>query len=570
MSPTMKWDAKQRSAADVEVLALYEISKLLTSSPDYRKCVRQVLNLLTGELEMRHALLGMVQDDGKLHIIGASDVPWHEGGAPILDANVGLLAKVLKNGSPIVVPDIASDPDFLNRTGRDLAASAGVAYIAVPLRVDRQIVGVLSVDRHPGSDRPINFERDVRLVTLVANLLAQTWQLHQTLAAERRELIAETHRLQKQLQGKYDIENVIGRSKRMKDVFADVHQVAPSQSTVLLRGESGTGKEAIAHAIHYLSPRSKKPFIKLNCAALPETLLESELFGHEKGAFTGATSERKGRFEQANGGTIFLDEIGDITPAFQAKLLRVLQEREFERVGGSKTIRTDVRIVAATNRNLEEMVQRGEFRGDLYFRLNVVSIVIPPLRERKDDIPLLVDFFLTRFNSENGRRLTITQGAVDVLMQCSWPGNVRELENCIQRAATMTRQNVIRESDMRCQKGQCFSAMLVETPLQRIPVVSPRPGSGQAVPSVPAARARVPEEVVFDPPPVTVPIANGQAGGDDSSADAPDGEAGERGRLIEAMERCGWVQAKAARLLGLTPRQIGYALRKHGIEIKQL
>jgi Nif-specific regulatory protein len=565
-------DVRRRSAADTEVLALYEISKLLTSSLDFRKCVRQVLNLMTGELQMRHVLLGMVQDDGKLHIIGASDVPWNEQSAPVLDADIGILAKVLKNGSPIVIPDISADPKFLNRTGRDPAQTQGVAYIAVPLQLDRQVVGVLSVDRHPGTDRPINFERDVRLVTLVANLLAQTYQLHQNLAAERRELIAETHRLQKQLQGKYDIENVVGRSRRMKEVFADVHQVAPSNSTVLLRGESGTGKEAIAHAIHYLSPRSKKPFVKLNCAALPETLLESELFGHEKGSFTGATAERKGRFEQANGGTIFLDEIGDITPAFQSKLLRVLQEREFERVGGSTTIKTDVRIVAATNRNLEEMVQRGEFRGDLYFRLNVVTIIIPPLRERKDDIPLLVDFFLSRFNSENGRQLTITPGAVDVLMHCNWPGNVRELENCIQRSATMTRNTVIRESDMRCQKGQCFSSMLVESPLGRIPVVAVRPGSGPATPT--------PREM---PRPAAPPAAwsppqeHDDADQDDEHADPGLGEAGdasgdlgERERLIQAMERCGWVQAKAARLLGLTPRQIGYALRKHNIEIKQL
>ena len=554
-------DAKRRSASDLEVLALYEISKLLTSSLDFRKCVRQVLNLMTSELDMRHALLGMVQDDGKLHIIGASDVPWQRDKAPILDANIGLLAKVLKNGSPIVVPDIAQDPRFLNRTGRNIEKSAGVAYIAVPLRLDREIIGVLSVDRHPGSGRPINFERDVRLVTLVANLLAQTYQLHLTVAAERLELMAETHRLQKQLQGKYDIENVIGRSRRMKEVFADVHQVAPTNSTVLLRGESGTGKEAIAHAVHYLSPRAKKPFIKLNCAALPETLLESELFGHEKGAFTGATT----------GGTIFLDEIGDITPAFQAKLLRVLQEREFERVGGNKTIKADVRIVAATNRNLEEMVQRGEFRGDLYFRLNVVAIVIPPLRERKDDIPLLVDFFLSRFNSENGRKLTITQGAVQVLMHCNWPGNVRELENCVQRSATMTRGNVIRESDMRCQKGQCFSSMLIETPLNRIPVVAARPGSGPAVPVVRDVPVSSPLSVGGMPAETGISERSGVTSptGLEPEADQP-GELGERERLIEAMERCGWVQAKAARLLGLTPRQIGYALRKHGIEIKQL
>jgi Nif-specific regulatory protein len=559
---------KQSGSSELELLTIYEISKVLTSSLDFKKSVRNVLNLLVTQLHMEHGIVGLVQDDQRLHIIGAANVPWSSGEAPALDVSEGMIAKVLKHGSPIVVPDIGKDPTFVNRTGHNL--KGGVAYIVVPLRHDREVIGILSVDRHPGGDRPINFERDVRILTLVANLLCQTYQLHQAVAADRQQLMEQTSRLQKQLQGKYDIENVVGKSKRMKEVFADVHQAASgSNATVLLRGESGTGKEAIAHAIHYLSARTKGPFIKLNCAALPETLLESELFGHEKGAFTGATAERKGRFEQASGGTIFLDEIGDISPAFQSKLLRVLQEQEFERVGGNKTIRVDVRLVAATNRNLEEMVQKGDFRADLYFRLNVVTIFLPALRERKDDIPLLVDFFVSRFNAQNNRSLTITQGAVDILMQCNWPGNVRELENCIERAATMTRGNMIREADMRCQKGQCFSSVLLETAQSRacFPVVT-APLSRRGLSSSPS-------------PASCGEAAGGDAGGGavatsyPSSAGGPAaGEvefpAGERDRLIEAMERCGWVQAKAARLLGLTPRQIGYALRKHNIEMKKL
>jgi len=550
---------KANQSSELELLTIYEISKVLTSTLNFRQSVRNVLNLLRTQLQMEHGIVGLVQDDGKLHIIGAAGVPWAPEDAPVLDVSEGMIAKVLRHGSPIVVPDLAQDPLFVNRTGHNLDGVVGTAYIVVPLRSDREVIGILSVDRKPGGDRPINFERDVRILSLVANLLGQTFQLHKAVAADRQHLLEETSRLQKQLQGKYDIENVVGKSKRMKEVFADVHQAAGgSDATVLLRGESGTGKEAIAHAIHYLSPRSKGPFVKLNCAALPETLLESELFGHEKGSFTGATTERKGRFEMANGGTIFLDEIGDISPAFQAKLLRVLQEHEFERVGGSKTIKTDVRLVAATNRNLEEMVQKGEFRADLYFRLNVVTIFLPALRERKDDIPLLVDFFLSRFNTENNRRLTITSGAVDILMQCNWPGNVRELENCIQRAATMTRGNVIRETDMRCQKGQCFSSVLLETtqsrscfPVVGVPLVRARPGVASVAP--PPGRSAVAEEDEE-----IVPRDAGALPGD------------ERERLIEAMERCGWVQAKAARLLGLTPRQIGYALRKQGIEMKRL
>ncbi|NMG30827.1 nif-specific transcriptional activator NifA [Aromatoleum evansii] len=546
----MTHSGNYRRTSDIDLLTIYEISKVLTSSLDFRQCVHSVLRLLLTQLHMRHALVGLVQADEQLHILGAAGVPWPMSEAPVLDPGVGVISKVLRSGSPIVIPDIAADANFTNRTGRDPQQLARVSYVVVPLKLDREVIGILSADRHPDAEQPVNFERDVRILSLVANLLAQTYRLQQSVAADRQVLIEESARLQKQLQGSYDIENVVGRSKRMKEVFADVHQAAPSGATVLLRGESGTGKEAIAHAIHYLSPRAKGPFVKLNCAALPETLLESELFGHEKGAFTGATSERKGRFELAKGGTIFLDEIGDISPAFQAKLLRVLQEQEFERVGGNKTLRADVRLVAATNRNLEEMVQKNEFRADLYFRLNVVTIFMPSLRERKDDIPLLVDFFLDRFNRENRRQLTITPGALEILMRCNWPGNVRELENCIQRAATMTRSNTIREVDMRCQKGQCFSAVLLESAQSRacFPVI------GMPARSTPPARA--------------MPAAPaGDAGDDIAAGRAPTSE---RERLVDAMERCGWVQAKAARMLGLTPRQIGYALRKYNVEVKQL
>jgi len=551
---------KSAASSELELLTIYEISKALTSSLDFKKCLRNVLNLLVAQLQMRHAMCGMVQGDEKLHILGAAGVPWSLDKAPMIDPHEGVIGRVFSSGSPIVIPDIGDDKLFRNRTGRELEDIQGVAYIVVPIKNDHAVIGFLSADRHPGGDRPINFERDVRVLTLVANLVAQAYQLQQAVAEDRQQLLEQSHRLQKQLQGKYDVENVVGKSKRMKEVFADVHQAAPSSATVLLRGESGTGKEAIAHAVHYLSPRSKGPFVKLNCAALPETLLESELFGHEKGSFTGATTERKGRFELAKGGTIFLDEIGDITPGFQAKLLRVLQEQEFERVGGTKTIQADVRIVAATKPHRGEMVQNKEFRADLYFRLNVVTIFLPALRERKDDIPLLVDFFVSRYNRENRRNLTITPGAVDILMQCGWPGNVRELENCIERAATMTRGNVIREADMRCQKGQCFSSVLLETTQSRacFPVLG-TPARSIVAPPVstrPMAPA-VPDE------PASETEASGAVGGYRQPGN-------ERERLLEAMERCGWVQAKAARLMGLTPRQIGYALRKYNIEMKKL
>jgi len=319
-----------------------------------------------------------------------------------------------------------------------------------------------------------------------------------------------------------------------------VHMAAPSNSTVLLRGESGTGKEVIARSIHFLSSRKDKPFIKVNCAALTESLLESELFGHEKGAFTGAMQERKGRFEQANGGTLFLDEIGDTSPTFQVKLLRVLQEREFERVGGNKTIKVDVRLICATNKNLEEAVGEGEFRADLYFRINVISIFLPPLRERKEDIPLLVDNFLNKFNKENRTKVSLAPEAMNVLANCNWPGNVRELENCVQRFATMARGNVIHEVDIPCQTNHCLSSTLWKYQPKHhvIPIEST---------SLQVDSPSRPQEIE--------PVDEYQLT--------------EREQLVRAMEKSGWVQAKAARMLNLTPRQMGYALKKYNIEVKR-
>ena len=359
----------------------------------------------------------------------------------------------------------------------------------------------------------------------------------------------EKHRLQSELHDKYSIENVVGRSKIMHNVFAEVHQVAPSKSTVLLRGESGTGKEVIAHAIHHLSQRRDKPFIKVNCAALSETLLESELFGHERGSFTGASQERKGRFEMAHGGTLFLDEIGDISPAFQTKLLRVLQEREFERVGGTKTIKVDVRLVAATNVNLEEAVAKGEFRNDLYYRINVVSIFLPPLRERREDIPLLAEHFLQQSNEESDKHLKFSAEAMHVMCNCHWPGNVRELANDVERLAAMTQGNIIRKSDLLCDSGRCFSSIMWQQHCKHIdiPIVSmPMHTDTFKVNS-------------YTPSPSS----------EDTQADGENHGDPQKQQLLDALEQCGWVQAKAARRLGITPRQMGYAILKYSINVKR-
>jgi Nif-specific regulatory protein len=322
----------------------------------------------------------------------------------------------------------------------------------------------------------------------------------------------------------YDPDQIIGQSLRIRGVLQEIQQAANSRSTVLLQGESGTGKELVARALHKLSPRRNQPFVKLNCAALPETLLESELFGHERGAFTGAVQTRRGRFELADKGTLFLDEIGDMSLATQVKILRVLQERAFERVGGHRSITVDVRIIAATNANLEEAVHAKRFREDLYYRLHVVPIVLPPLRERKEDIPLLVGHFLARFNTENRKGLKISSAAMDVIVEYEWPGNVRELENCVERMVVMARRDVIAPEDVPL-RGNLY-----------------RP-------------APPPMLALSEPSALTLPKA---------VADI------ERERLVDALRRSGGVQTRAAALLGITPRQLGYKLKKYHIVPKTM
>ena len=532
---------------NIELVTVYEVSKILNSSLDLHKTMRNVLNVLSSHLQMQRGMVALLQEDGCLQVIAATGMDQDEIAHGRFKAGEGVMGNILKTGVPAVVPDIAKEALFLNRTGSRKGKSKSViSFIGVPIKAGRESVGVLSFDRENQEDLR-NFGGDVRFLSMVANLIGQTVRLHQKVAQDRANLMHEKQRLQSELHDKYNIDNVIGQSKIMQNVFAEVHQVAPSKSTVLLRGESGTGKEAIARAIHHLSPRKDKAFIKVNCAALTETLLESELFGHEKGSFTGASQERKGRFEMAHGGTLFLDEIGDVSPAFQTKLLRVLQEREFERVGGNKTIRVDVRLVAATNRNLEEAVSRGEFRADLYYRINVVSIFLPPLRERREDVPLLAEYFLQQANDENGKRLKFSAEAMQTMCNCQWPGNVRELSNCVERITTMTQGNVIRKKDLLCDRDLCFSSIMWQ-----------QQSKHAVYPIVSATAREIPASSPAPAPSVSSPPLRADEYGDP-----------QKHQLIEALEKCGWVQAKAARLLGITPRQMGYAITKYGIDVKR-
>jgi len=559
--------------SEIALTGIYEISKILNAPNRLETTLANVLNVLSSFLQMRHGVISLLADDDVPDI--TVGIGWNEGTDERYRARLPetAIGQIVATAVPLVAEDVSTHPLFTtDATALGAAEGVRVSFIGVPIRIGSKVVGTLTIDRVWDGRSVFRLDTDVRFLTMIANLIGQTVQLYRVVSRDRDRLMAESHRLQKELSElkparernkKVHIKGIIGDSPALRSLLDKITIVAKSNSTVLLRGESGTGKELIAKAIHELSPRAKGPFVKINCAALPESVLESELFGHEKGAFTGALNARKGRFELADKGTLFLDEIGEISPSFQAKLLRVLQEQEFERVGGNHTIKVDVRVVTATNRNLEEAVARKEFRADLYYRISVVPMLMPPLRERRSDIPQLAGEFLKRFNEENGRAMSLDPSALEVLMGCGFPGNVRELENCVQRTATLAHGPSIMMDDFACRRNECLSAMLWKghsevaparlRPAIPLPVV-PVPSAGHAVGA--AASASYPAADAISMPAGSTLASRGQM---------PD-----RDRFIEAMEKSGWVQAKAARILGLTPRQIGYALKKHGIEVKHL
>ncbi|MEW6596386.1 MAG: nif-specific transcriptional activator NifA [Pseudomonadota bacterium] len=570
------------SRAETALLGVYEISKLLASPNRLEAELAGVLALLSSFMDMNNGLIALLTPDGAPDVVVGSD--WNEGAALQYFERLPerVLGQIVVTKMPYLSPDVRSDPVFANADLGEWAPSNGDSYclIGVPIKEGDRVAGVMTVTRSTGVGHHPRLDEDVRFLVMIANLIGQTCRFHRAVARDRERLLSDQRRLEKQVERQGGdvahrerpggLKGIIGESEALNKVVEKIHIVAKSNSTVMFRGESGTGKELFATAIHELSPRNRKPFIKVNCAAIPESVLESELFGHEKGAFTGAVNQRKGRFELADGGTLFLDEIGEISASFQAKLLRVLQEGEFERVGGSSTLKVDVRLICATNRNLEAAVESGEFRADLYYRINVVPILLPPLRARVGDVHLLADEFVRRFNLDHGVELSLSQKAHMVLATCYFPGNIRELENCIRRTATLAKSNIINDMDFACRNDVCLSSILWKgappTPPSLTPerstalaVVSPRPDAGPKAAAEPAPSSPEPQRpaaAFICPDPSACPIP----GADFRS---------ERERLVEAMETAGWVQAKAARILGLTPRQVGYALRKHDVNIKR-
>ncbi len=427
-----------------ELTVLYEISQLLVSIPDPKEALSPVLDILHYKMGMKRGTITLLdtvtQELGIQAAHGLTDQERQRGHYQIGE---GITGKVVETGEPVIVPHIGKEPLFLNRTkARGNIQKSNISFICVPIKIGSFTYGTLSADRLFSEE--ISFEEDLRLLTIIASNVAQAIKISRMMEEEKDRLWHENITLREQLKERYSFYNIVGRSNKMREVFEMIDKVSASDASVLIRGESGTGKELVANAIHYNSLRTKGPFIKVNCAALPETLMESELFGHEKGAFTGATQRRTGKFERAHGGTLFLDEIGTLNLSAQAKILRVLQEKELERVGGDDTIKVDVRIITATNKPLEKALEKGDFREDLYYRLNIFPIYLPPLRERKTDILLLADFFLEKYRGKYKKDVKrISTPAIDILMRYHWPGNVRELENCIERAMLLCNNHVI-------------------------------------------------------------------------------------------------------------------------------
>jgi Nif-specific regulatory protein len=421
---------------------LLEVSQALSGTLNLKASLHRVLEILTNHHGAVRGLVSLLDADGALRVEASDGLA--DTSRPVrYQVGEGITGKVVESGKPIVVPRVSREPAFLHRAARRPELThQELSFICVPIVLNRRAIGALAIDLKFKPER--TFDRSLKFLVIVASMIAQAIKIHRLIDEDKRKLVDENTHLRQELRERYDFSNFVGSSGPMRQIFEQVTQVAGTNTTVLVRGESGTGKELIAHAIHYSSLRAKKPFVKVSCAALPDSLIESELFGYEKGAFTGAEARKKGRFELADGGTLFLDEIGEVNLATQVKLLRVLQQREFERVGGTETVKANVRLIAATNKDLEKAIASGGFREDLYYRLNVFTIFVPPLRERKADLLLLVDHFLEKFAREHQRSIKrISTPAIDMLASYHWPGNVRELENAIERSVLMCDGQVI-------------------------------------------------------------------------------------------------------------------------------
>ncbi len=424
---------------------LHRILQIISKSAGQQQMLNEVLDVLHLEMGMCCGVFMLSSPDGQELIVEAASEREKQLQAEAVryQRGEGITGRVLATGRPAIIPLIAEEPEFRGRIHRRQKESwHNYSFICVPIHLNNEIIGTFAVDV-PFQARE-QLEETQKFLSIIAALVSNDLMHRRDILIEKQMLTEENIRLKNELQGKYRPDNIIGNSHSMRIVYQKIQQVSFGNTTVLIRGETGTGKELIASAIHYASRRSSKPFIKVNCSSLNENLLESELFGHEKGSFTGALQSRIGRLEEANGGTLFLDEIGDFSPAIQVKLLRILQEKEFQKVGSNNTIKTDVRVIAATNRNLEQLVKENQFRADFYYRINVFPIYLPPLRDRIDDLLLLADHFIMELSDKLEKKIRrISTTAINIMMAYHWPGNVRELENCIEHAILLSDDGVI-------------------------------------------------------------------------------------------------------------------------------
>ncbi|WP_024953519.1 sigma-54-dependent Fis family transcriptional regulator [Sulfurospirillum arcachonense] len=497
-----------------ELAVLFDIANFIADSRgDIVKSLEKSLHALKKSLNLENCAIYKLEEDNILKVYASINLSRHQKNVASYRLGEGATGQAIESMQPIVIENVHNDVLFLNKTGN--ITSDTISYVAVPMIVENEVIGVLATNLTKSTE--IGFDETVRILSIVSSFFAQAMHSHNIVESEKEKLNDLKLYYKMEWDSKaHNFGDIIGESEKMKGVYNIIERIAPSDVTILVRGETGTGKELVASSIHKRSKRKEGAFIKLNCAAITDTLLESELFGHEKGAFTDAKETRKGRFELADGGTLFLDEIGDISASAQVKLLRVLQEREFERVGGSKTIKVNVRLVAATNRNLEQMVKDGEFREDLYYRLNVIPIDLPPLRERGEDIRLLVNFFLEKSMKNHKKNVKILDEAMDKLMGYPWPGNVRELENTLERIVLMGHEEGISAKDMFLM--------------------------------LPALKAEKIEEEYKE-----ITLANKTL------------EELEKDALVAALKMCKDNQVEAAELLAITPRQLRYKVKKYGL-----
>lgn len=497
-----------------ELSLLNHVSRILDQSLDMRDVVSPVLEALAKFLDLKFGTITLLnRNTGDILIETAHGISPQQAKRVKYKLGEGVTGKVVQTGESMIIERTSESPLFLDKTKR--GKREDTSFICVPIKVGTEVVGALSADRTYEQEHSL--DNDLRLLTIVGSMIAEAVKLRRLAQEQSKKLAEENQRLRDELKNRFRPANIIGNSHEMQIVYDQIAQVSRSGTSVLIEGETGTGKELVAHAVHYNSDRADKPFVKAHCAALPESVIESELFGHVKGAFTGAHANRQGRFELAHGGTLFLDEIGDVPPSIQIKLLRVLQEREFEPVGSTETMRVNVRLVAATNRNLMELVSQGKFREDLYYRLNVFPIFVPPLRKRKSDVVLLADFFLEKYCKEAGRNVRrLSSGVIDMLMSYHWPGNVRELENVMERCVLVAEGDVVHPHHL--------------------------------------------------PPTLqTAEVTGGPVVGDLKSMV----EAYERDIILDSLKTTRGNMAAAARVLGTTQRIIGYKVQSYGIDAKK-